>query len=135
MIDAPLVQSKPDTENAPLMSLQSFTEARMSYTDENVMKTNSDHVHIPNILPSEHRSSSDQSLYVRVLQPLEISEDSIIDPTMLTTSTSNPGIVIKVKDNGAKQILSLTEDGNLEMMEVTWNDVHSLEGDSKLTFQ
>lgn len=43
---------------------------------------------------------------------------------MMTMPTSDTDLAIKLKDGPGKQILTLTEDGNLEMAEVTcWNDL------------
>lgn len=66
---------------------------------------------------------NNQPIYVRVLQPVEINET----PThseMMAVSNSDTDLTIKLKDSSGKQILTLTEDGNLEMTDVAcWNDL------------
>lgn len=51
-------------------------------------------------------------------------------------SHSDTDLAMKLKDNSEKQILTLTEDGNLEMTEIAcWNDIQSSESQSNIMFQ
>lgn len=84
---------------------------------------------------TDNTSAAGQSIYVRVLQPVEINESST-NSAMMSVSNSDTDLTIKLKDSSGKQILTLTEDGHLEMTEVTcWSDLQPSESQSNITFQ
>ncbi|XP_015600911.1 uncharacterized protein LOC107270420 isoform X2 [Cephus cinctus] len=69
-------------------------------------------------------STASHPLLVRVLQHVDIEQEQLQSQDIIGTNTA-PGMMVKVKENyGGKQMLTLTEDGSLEMVEVAcWDDV------------
>lgn len=54
----------------------------------------------------------------------------------MMVSTSDTDLAMKLKDNTEKQILTLTEDGNLEIADIAyWNDIQTSESQSNMIFQ
>ncbi|XP_076230805.1 uncharacterized protein LOC143176989 [Calliopsis andreniformis] len=123
-------------QNVPLMTIQTYSESQIPNHSNSIpiiRLSNSDNLPIQHILTSDSTPATGQSIYVRVLQPVEINESS--NSAIMTMPNSDTDIAIKLKDNSGKQILTLTEDGNLEMTEVTcWNDLQSSEPQSNITF-
>ena len=69
---------------------------------------------------------------MRVLQQLGVSEDLSVDQSSsIPVSTPEGGMMIaKGKNPTAKQMLTLAEDGSLEMVTVdNWDDVNTSEPD------
>ncbi|KZC13952.1 hypothetical protein WN55_06303 [Dufourea novaeangliae] len=125
-------------QNVPIMTINTYSEPQISNHNENIpiiRLSNSENIPIQNILTSDNTASS-QPIYVRVLQPVEINE-APTHSTMVGVSKSDSDLSIKqFKDSSGKQILTLTEDGNLEMTEVPcWNNMQSSESQSNMTYQ
>ncbi|XP_076387817.1 uncharacterized protein LOC100878196 isoform X2 [Megachile rotundata] len=111
ILDIPILE-KNMQPNVPIMAIETYAESQ---------------------IPNYGTSVAGQPIYVRVLQPIEINETT--HPTIMT-SNSNVDLTMKLKDNSDKQILTLTEDGNLEMTDITcWNDIQSSETQSNIIFQ
>nr|XP_031839012.1 uncharacterized protein LOC116429810 isoform X2 [Nomia melanderi] len=123
--------------NEPIMTIDAYSESQISNHNENIpiiRLSNSEHVPIQNILTSDNTTTG-QPIYVRVLQPVEINETPI-HSAMLAISNSNSDLSMKLKDSSGKQVLTLTEDGRLEMTEMEcWNDIQSSELQPNITFQ
>ncbi|CAK9805047.1 hypothetical protein ANTPLA_LOCUS4301 [Anthophora plagiata] len=124
-------------QNVPIMTIETYSEPQISNRDENIpiiRLSNPENLSIQNILTSDNISTNGQPIYVRVLQPVEINE-APTQPAMMV-SNSDTDLAMKLKDNSEKQILTLTEDGNLEMTEIScWNDIQSSESQSNIIFQ
>lgn len=135
-MDRPLLENTIQ-EIVPIMSIQTYAQSEISEQDESlplIRLSNSENLQIGNILTCDNVSPVDQPLFVQVLQPIEINAQSP-DSTMMA-SNSETELLVKLKDNSGKQILTLTEDGNLEMVDVAcWNDVQPSESQSSITFQ
>ncbi|XP_033331088.2 uncharacterized protein LOC117223071 [Megalopta genalis] len=136
VINIPILE-KSMQSNLPMMTIDAYSQTQISNHNENVpviRLSNSEHLPIQNILTSDNVPSG-QSIYVRVLQPVEINETPM-HPTMIAASNTDLDLSMKFKDNSGKQVLTLTEDGSLEMTEVScWNDIHPSESQSNITFQ
>lgn len=71
-------------------------------------------------------------VYVQVLQHIE-DEDGV--PQMAVEAGTSSGMVVKVNESSGKQMLTLAEDGSLEMVEVAcWDDVHSSHSNPDVPF-
>ncbi|XP_046469721.1 uncharacterized protein [Neodiprion pinetum] len=91
-----------------------------------------DHLDLQNMVTSGDVNMTGHEVYVRVLQHVE---DEHGNPQVAVESNSNAGMVVSVKEGSGKQMLTLAEDGSLEMVEVTsWDDVHSSQSDPDLPF-
>ncbi|XP_076288202.1 uncharacterized protein LOC143212848 isoform X2 [Lasioglossum baleicum] len=136
VMDIPILD-KSMQPSLPMMTISAYSEPQMSNHNENIpviRLSNSEHLPIQNILASDNGTPG-QPLYVRVLQPIEINETPM-QSTMVAIPNSDSDLSIKLKDSSGKQVLTLTEDGNLEMTEVAcWNDIHPSEPRSNITFQ
>ncbi|XP_076643758.1 uncharacterized protein LOC143353992 [Halictus rubicundus] len=136
IMDIPIID-KSMQPSLPIMTIGAYSEPQISNHNENIpviRLSNSEHLPIQNILASDNGTPG-QPIYVRVLQPIEINETPM-QSTMVAIPNSDPDLSIKLKDSSGKQVLTLTEDGNLEMTEVAcWNDIHPSEPRSNLTFQ
>lgn len=134
IMDIPILE-KAVQQDVPIMAIQAYSQSHISNHNENIpiiRLSTSDNLPMQNILSSDNTG---QSIYVRVLQPVEINESSTTS-TMMGVSNSDTDLAIKLKDSSGKQILTLTEDGHLEMTEVTcWSDLQSSESQSNITFQ
>ena len=134
IMDIPILE-KTVQQDVPIMAIQAYSQSHISNHNENIpiiRLSTSDNLPMQNILSSDNTG---QSIYVRVLQPVEINESSTTS-TMMGVSNSDTDLAIKLKDSSGKQILTLTEDGHLEMTEVTcWGDLQSSESQSNITFQ
>lgn len=110
-------------QNISMLSLHTYSQLHIPNESIPIIRlSNAENFQIPNILEHDELPSSDQPMYVRVLQHINVNEN-FMHPTELT-STHNDDMMVKVKDSSTKQLLTLTEDGNLEMVEVScWNDV------------
>ncbi|XP_046141423.1 uncharacterized protein LOC114882299 [Osmia bicornis bicornis] len=132
ILDIPILE-KNMQQNVPIMAIETYTGSQISNCNENIpiiRLSSAENLPIQNILTSD--DSSGQPIYVRVLQPVEINETSTHSTIM--ASNSDADLTMKFKDNSDKQILTLTEDGNLEMTEIAcWNDIQSSQ--SNIIFQ
>lgn len=151
-MDIPILE-KNIQQNVPIMAIETYTGSQISNCNENIpiiRLSNAENLPIQNILSSGKNlnklsvivsvqemcyiidDSSGQPIYVRVLQPVEINETTTHSTIM--ASNSDADLTMKFKDNSDKQILTLTEDGNLEMAEIAcWNDIQSSQ--SNIIFQ
>lgn len=125
IMDIPILE-KTMQQNVPIMTIETYTESQTPNHNESIpiiRLSNLENLPVQNILTSDNTSMNNQPIYVRVLQPVEINET----PThseMMAVSNSDTDLTIKLKDSSGKQILTLTEDGNLEMTDVAcWNDL------------
>ncbi|KAK9300663.1 hypothetical protein QLX08_006703 [Tetragonisca angustula] len=136
ILDIPILERSVQ-QNVPIMTIETYSESQISNHNENIpiiRLSNSENLSIQNILTSENNSANGQPIYVRILQPVETNE-APTHPTVMV-SHSDTDLTMKLKDNSEKQILTLTEDGNLEMTEIAcWNDIQSSESQSNLMFQ
>ncbi|XP_053995630.1 uncharacterized protein LOC128885557 [Hylaeus anthracinus] len=125
IMNIPILE-KPMEQNVPIMTIETYTESHIPNHNETIpiiRLSNSDNLPMQNILTSDNPSATNQPIYIRVLQPIEINETPV-HSTMMAVSNSDADLAIKLKDSSGKQILTLTEDGNLEMTDVTcWNDL------------
>ncbi|XP_076625906.1 uncharacterized protein LOC143344103 [Colletes latitarsis] len=125
VMDIPILE-KTIQQNVPIMTIETYTESHIPNHNESmpiIRLSNSENLPIQNILTPDNSSATNQPIYVRVLQPIEINETPT-HSTMMTVSNSDTDLAMKLKDSSGKQILTLTEDGNLEMTEVAcWNDL------------
>ncbi|XP_046813024.1 uncharacterized protein LOC124421644 isoform X2 [Vespa crabro] len=120
-------------QNMPILPFHTYSQLQI--TNENIpviRLANPENLHISNIsniLEHDETSTSDQPMYVRVLQHINVNEN-FMHPTELASTHSDVDMMVKVKDSSTKQLLTLTEDGNLEMVEVAcWNDEQSTDPD------
>ncbi|XP_014602128.1 PREDICTED: uncharacterized protein LOC106785856 [Polistes canadensis] len=117
-------------QSMPMLPFHTYSQLQI--TNENIpviRLANSESLHIPNILEHDETSISDQPMYVRILQHINVN-DNFMHPTELASTHNDVDMMVKVKDNSTKQLLTLTEDGNLEMVEVTcWNDMQPIDPD------
>ncbi|KOC69541.1 hypothetical protein WH47_05484 [Habropoda laboriosa] len=136
ILNIPILE-KTVQHNVPIMTIETFSGSQISNRNENIpiiRLSNSENLSIQNILTSDNISTTGQPIYVRVLQPVEINEAPTQSAMMV--SNSDTDLALKLKDNSEKQILTLTEDGNLEMTEITcWNDIQSSESQPNIIFQ
>ncbi|KAK2583502.1 hypothetical protein KPH14_009462 [Odynerus spinipes] len=111
-------------QNISMLPLHTYSQLHIPNENIPVIKlSNAENFQIPNILEHDEMSAPDQPMYVRVLQHINVNE-SFMHPTELASTHNDVDMMIKVKDSSTKQLLTLTEDGNLEMVEVAcWNDV------------
>ncbi|KAG9436733.1 hypothetical protein HZU67_01690 [Apis mellifera carnica] len=138
ILDIPILE-KSIQQNVPIMTIETYSESQISNRNENIpiiRLSNSENLSIQNILTSDNISATGQPIYVRILQPVEINETPTHSSVMASHSDGITDLAIKLKDNSEKQILTLTEDGNLEMAEIAcWNDIQSSESQSNIMFQ
>ncbi|XP_017752444.1 PREDICTED: uncharacterized protein LOC108545379 [Eufriesea mexicana] len=136
ILDIPILE-KNIQQNVPIMTIETYSESQISNRNENIpiiRLSNSENLSIQNILTSDNTSATGQPIYVRILQPVEVNEAPTHSTVMV--SHSDTDLAIKLKDNSEKQILTLTEDGNLEMAEIAcWNDIQSSESQTNIMFQ
>lgn len=91
--------------------------------------SNCDHLYLPNTLPASDSTSSQQSIYV--LQSINMAE--IDNSRKKMRSESNPVQETEAKDRGEdrKQMLTLKEDGSLQMIKIMpWKDTKAPNIDS-----
>ncbi|CAL7944875.1 unnamed protein product [Xylocopa violacea] len=136
MLNIPILE-KNIQQNVPIMAIETYSESQISNQNENIpiiRLSNAENYAMQNILTSDNTSAAGQSIYVRVLQPVEINETPE-HPSMMI-SNSDTDLTMKLKDSTEKQILTLTDDGNLEMTEIAcWTDIQSSESQSNIMFQ
>ncbi|XP_033351109.1 uncharacterized protein LOC117234228 [Bombus vosnesenskii] len=134
MLDIPILE-KSVQQNVPIMTIETYSESHIPNHNENIpiiRLSNSENLSIQNILTADNTTVT-QPIYVRILQPVEINEAPTHPAVMV--SHSDTDLALKLKDNSEKQILTLTEDGNLEMTEIAcWNDMQSSETQSNMMF-
>ncbi|XP_012269391.2 uncharacterized protein LOC105693800 [Athalia rosae] len=90
-----------------------------------------DDIQIENIITSD-ATRSGHEVYVRVLQQVDDEER---DSSMEVATCTSGEMMMKMKDGTGKQMLTLAEDGSLEMVEVTsWDDIHTSQPDPDMHF-
>ncbi|XP_026666508.1 uncharacterized protein LOC108632751 isoform X2 [Ceratina calcarata] len=136
MLNIPMLE-KNIHQNVPVMTIETCPPSQISNRNENIpiiRLSNSQSLSMQNIIAPDNTSATGPSIYVRVLQPVEINETPTHSAMMM--STSDTDLAMKLKDNSEKQILTLTEDGNLEIADIAyWDDIQTSESQSNMIFQ
>ncbi|XP_066599030.1 uncharacterized protein pzg isoform X2 [Prorops nasuta] len=122
-------------QGLPILSVQ-YPQSQLSSNNENIpliQLTSPNNLQFQQILTSDDNSLTNEPVYLRVLQHVNINE-GMSNPTIISSPNSSNDIPVKIKDNTNKQLLTFTKDGNLEMLEVTWNNDQLLESVSGVPF-
>lgn len=83
-------------------------------------------------MSSGDAATSGHGMYVRVLQHVGVDDG---DPQVAVRTGTAADMVVNVKESSGKQMLTLAEDGSLEMVEVAcWDDVDASHPDSDIPF-
>ncbi|KAG7203623.1 hypothetical protein KM043_013660 [Ampulex compressa] len=122
-------------QNVAIMPIGTLVKMETSNRDGTlplIRLPNSDNTQMQNILASETNTMPNHPIYVRVLQ--HDASKEFINSTIVSGPNLEMDLLTKSKDDAGKQMLTLTESGSLEMVEVTcWNDTPS--SDPGIAFQ
>ncbi|XP_012281999.1 uncharacterized protein LOC105700589 isoform X2 [Orussus abietinus] len=135
-----------DVENGPIdksevistLPIQVNCDSEATIKDDSIQLlhlSNTNDLQLESIMGSAKVGVHDQPVYVRVVRDVT-DIDGIPHSAAVRNSNAEPGMIVKVvKDSSSKQLLTLSEDESLEMVEVAcWDDVHPPDENPDISF-